>query len=283
MGYRFLVVGLALCSLALRLSLAIWASSSFDTESYEIVVAILRAGGNVYTATARYNYSPLWFWILWTCAHVATHLNTELAIVVRMLLTVVDAGNALLITVIAPHFNTPRWAGLAYWLSPVTIGVSAAQGQFEALALLPLLLSIWLLLRSHRQASFSFWLCTALAVAIKHLVVFQIWLVLVYAVGLRRALLLAAAIGGMVVLLFVPYLGQGGAAGIVDHVLLYRSVTGLYGLGAVLPISVATTIFISVSILSPIILYRRQIPFAEALLYFNVLWVVLMPGLGQQY
>ncbi|CAM8376021.1 hypothetical protein MCEMHM7_00896 [Candidatus Methylopumilus planktonicus] len=37
---------------------------NWDVDSYRVVADIVARGGNVYQETGRYNYGPIWFYIL---------------------------------------------------------------------------------------------------------------------------------------------------------------------------------------------------------------------------
>lgn len=122
MPTRALIAGFAL-----RLTLAIVTRPNFDLQSYGIVSAIVSNGGNVYAQTNRYNYSPLWSFVVTALAGSPT--------LIRMFLSIVDVGNALLI---GKLYGTK--VGAFYALNPVSIFIVGYGGQFETLAALPVLL-----------------------------------------------------------------------------------------------------------------------------------------------
>lgn len=121
-----------LIGLALRLALACFTPGNYDMRSYEIVASIMQRGGNVYAATPRYNYSPLWAYILRSLSYIG-----PVHITARVFLSLVDMGNALLIR--------RMWgltAGTCYALNPAVIVLVGYGGQFETLACLPLLIAL---------------------------------------------------------------------------------------------------------------------------------------------
>ncbi|UKI30108.1 MAG: hypothetical protein L6W00_19200 [Lentisphaeria bacterium] len=58
----FLLV--ALLSLLVKVLLAT-RGYNYDFESYTIVAELVEEGKNVYAETFRYNYGPIWFYVLW--------------------------------------------------------------------------------------------------------------------------------------------------------------------------------------------------------------------------
>src|SRR5690349_18200368 len=68
---KLLVTVSLLIGFGLRFFLAAAYHGNFDEDSYEIVVGIMQRGGNIYTETARYNYSPAWALVLFGLNGVA--------------------------------------------------------------------------------------------------------------------------------------------------------------------------------------------------------------------
>src|SRR5437763_1083479 len=90
-----------LIGLALRLILVIAFYGNDDQAVYEKLVTILRRGGDVYTETNLYNYTPLWGFVLLGTDWLSETLYIPLHVVIRGILTIVDLANALLIAFIA--------------------------------------------------------------------------------------------------------------------------------------------------------------------------------------
>ncbi len=70
MAIMIMVIGLIF-----RLSLSYFSTNSFDMGSYLKVIEIMRNGGNVYSQTAYYNYSPFWSYWLFYCDKIAIFFN----------------------------------------------------------------------------------------------------------------------------------------------------------------------------------------------------------------
>jgi len=175
---------------------------------------IAERGGNVYAETTRYNYSPVWSLILRT-------LPDPIHVSARVLVSVADVINGLIIGAIAG-----ARARTFYLFNPLSILLVGYGGQFEALAIMPLLLAL-------RFPALLWPLATA-AIFIKHDVAFLAWLLYVYAFPGWRAWLAMLATSLVFLATFIPFL-PGGAGGILRNVFLYQSIMGVYGFGALLP------------------------------------------------
>src|SRR5215203_6916533 len=97
---------------ALRMLLAAQPKYNFDVESYIYVVDIVRHGGNVFAETIRYNYSPVWSWIL----GLLSFLPLGLPVTVRAFTSIVDICNGILL-----GKTLGQKAAILYFLSPVAI------------------------------------------------------------------------------------------------------------------------------------------------------------------
>src|SRR6266542_167917 len=146
--------------------------TAYDHRSYELVAAIMERGGNVYAETYRYNYSPVWAFVLLGCSWVASWLGAPLAFVVRALLTLVDVANAGLIARLAADGHGSwrrRWVpafGVAF-LNPASVILTGTHGQFENLAALPLLAAVCLATRVRPARAVLVWGLGAIALVVK--------------------------------------------------------------------------------------------------------------------
>lgn len=229
------LIGLALVvGLGARFYLILHFVGNFDEQSYDLVAGIMLRGGNVYAETWRYNYSPVWAYCLLAFAHIARALHLYFHFVVRGFLSGVDVADATLIGYIASRVRPGKGAVAfaAYLLNPVTILLVGYHGQFENFAMLPLLGAVALLIRrSAHPTGGIIWILGTLAILIKQLTVFSVWMLFVYAFKGRRRILAMVASGGIFAASFIPFL-PAGLDGIINHVLLYNSAVGFYGFGA---------------------------------------------------
>jgi hypothetical protein len=135
---------LFLLILLLRISVAAQFRGNYDSQSFVYAADAAVHGDNVYRATSRYNYSPLWAYVLgglW----IAARSNTSLFVLLVGLFQIgIDVFSTLLILRIAERrlgFSSPsaRRAALLFFSNPISVLVSGAQGQFDGVSVLCLL------------------------------------------------------------------------------------------------------------------------------------------------
>jgi hypothetical protein len=278
-----LIVFIVIIGFGLRVSQAAFSSDIYDEHSYEIVADIMQRGGNVYAETSRYNYSPVWANVLLIMNRVSSVTNVPLNLSVRVFLGLVDMINAFLIALIAEcvKAGTGRISLFSYLLNPIIILVVGFDGQFEILATLPLLLAVWLYLRTGRTR--FVWPLVTVALITKHIVLFSCWTLLVYLYRPKRAILLMIASMAIFALSFAPFLPVG-AVGIYRNVLRYTSLSGVYGLTTLLPPTIGGIIFLTVMSLLPILaLNRWHMTLVEAMGLSALGFLVFVHGIGDQY
>lgn len=256
----------------LRMALSAQPVYNFDVESYGIVAGIVRHNGNVYAETYRYNYSPVWSILL----GLLSFLPVWFPLAVRGFLSIVDTFNGFLLRKL---FGDR--AGILYWLSPVAFLIAGFHGQFDTLSATPLLLAMVYYPAARARNTWVPWLLAALAILIKHLIVFGAWTFLVYRYGFRKAIWLAALAVGVLALSFVPYLPDGGP-GILENVILYHSIPVLVGLGSFPPI-ISYPIFLAVMFVVPFVAQKLQFNEAEAMALSAVCLITFIPGTSPQY
>ena len=121
----------AVFSLSAKLYLAS-TGYNFDYESYRIVADIMHKGGNVYVETERYNYGPVWFYVLLFLSTVSGPLFRY---AVPLFLGLADIGIAALLW----KKYRLRVAALIFMLSPLSIQISGFHNQFDNVAVLLML------------------------------------------------------------------------------------------------------------------------------------------------
>jgi hypothetical protein len=276
-----------LAGLSLRLWLAWGPYGNYDQTSWAIVSEIAARGGNVYAETSRYNYGPIWSLLLALFRGIAAAAGWPLHFVVRGFLALVDVGNAILVGLLAREAGV-RSVGagaLVYALSPVAILVVGYHGQFDNLAAFPLLLAALLALRGRGSPRlFPVWALATLALCVKHLCLFSVWMLLVYAAdGVRKAAALMAGSLAVFGAQFLPWL-PGGAEGIERNVLRYAGISRAYGLTTFLPKGVAAVIFAGVLLALPVLARARlRLDLTRAMELAAVALMALIPGTGEAY
>jgi len=192
---------------------------NFDIESYRIVANIVAGGGNVYAETARYNYGPIWFYILHLLDSIPLFIHSQVLSFhykVASFLTLVDVAIFFVL-----FFRYGLVVGALFFLSPISMIISGYHSQFDNLAIMLGLVSIPFLEKGRGKFLVGL-IVLGLSLSVKHvLFLFPIWVALKQSSWSRK--LLAVLIPyGLFLLLFVFYLPQG-MSGIVNNVFLYRS------------------------------------------------------------
>jgi len=270
--WLFLV--LSLVGIIARLILSYYYPGNFDLESYRVVVDILRHYGNVYTETARYNYSPIWSWMLLSFDAIARSFGISFEFVIHSFLTLVDIGIAILLIRISGKY----WVGALYLINPITILLTGVHGQFDNLAALPLLGAV--LLNSRKPGNgWAIWLLGTISILIKQITVFAVLALFIHCFKLRKSILLFILSGLIFLASFISYLPDG-QEGIVSHVLLYSSVIRPYGLPDILP-AWPTALFALMMLI--VTFASRSIPLLESLVLSFVSFLVFAPGMSEQY
>lgn len=268
--------------LVIGVALRYWVStlgSNFDLESYGIVADIVDRGGNVYAETERYNYGPIWFYVLGSL-HDVSGLFTDPAGAFRPLLigvlTLADIGIWAVL-----HRRFGRIAGFLFFLNPVSIIITGYHNQFDNLAILVGLLAMLVYAASFVPGL----LLLGLSLTIKHvLLVFPLWLA-IKEKGLERKLAALALPISVLVVSFVPYLGAG-RSGIVANVVEYRGHDNAPFWHGVLPAQlqpfVSPFLLFAGAMLVLGFVWRRRDDLDLALLYLVAL-VVFAPSIANQY
>lgn len=274
--------------LGTRLFLAHYYHGNDDQISYEIVSAILERGGNVYSETQRYNYSPLWAQLLLYLKSLSNLTNLPFHSIIRGFLSLVDLLNGVFIGLISSQIFTNRssTSGFSlYLLNPVSLLIVGYHGQFDNLAALPLLVATYWYIRTNDKSSIvPIWLLGTLAVIIKHTTVFgALTLFVLTARNHRHAWI-------MFLLTLIVFLGSffvyfpEGQAGIINNVFLYRSKPDQYGLGELLPDYLSAPIFFILMMLVPFIAkHYLKLSLAQGLLFAFVAFITLTYGIAEQY
>ncbi len=275
---------LAVVAIAVRLALAAAFHGNFDEDSFEIVAAIMRKGGNIYAETTRYNYSPLWAHLLLAFSYISDFTAAPFHFVVRSFGTLVDVADAALVGLIGYRLNgwKPSTGFALYLINPVTLLLTGYHGQFENLATLPLLACLWLYVRGSGSPNTKWiWVLGTLALVVKHIVVFGVWTVFVYVFGWRRAIIASLAAGATMLLTFLPYLPEG-RDGILRNVFEYTSASHFFGLGLFVQGYPGMGIFLLAMAAWPLFA-KQYMPLEKALQGSSLALVCLIPGFALQY
>ena len=282
--------------LALRIAIAAQFRGNFDTQSFLIVVQAVESGQNVYAATDRYNYSPLWAFIVTGAWKIAAPSAGSFVLLLGLLQIAADAASTALLVGIARGrlalgAEGARRCGLLFFSNPVSVLISCAHGQFDGLSILFLLAAIFLASQTAsraRKASIAGML--ALSLLVKHVTLFH---PLLFSRrrergGLPDALVLVPYLvfAGS----FLPYLSAAGP--ILRNVVLYPgrlssgSLQKAGGLQAFLEFGAFVPLGFSVAMLLAVAWVLHQIRHLELARSCLVLFLALMtfsPSYAVQY
>jgi len=232
-----------------RLALAYFCYGNYDMESYQIVADIVRQGGNVYTQTHRYNYSPVWFFIL-AGLHKITDATGFLPFhfVVRSFLCLVDVVTLGLLFLIAEKINLNKLlVASLFFLNPVSFMITGYHGQFESLAIFAVVAGLAFYMRlgpASLAGRILFYCFSAVGLIIKHNIFYEFLIVVTHLIKrtLTRILLFAlvCVIFGC---FFLPYWKQASDS-IIQNVFMYSSGKELYGISTLITLSELKYLFI---------------------------------------
>lgn len=227
-----------------------------DAANFAVSASIFAHGLNIYTSQPFYNYSPL----LGIPLALVTQLPLPFAVAWRLFLSCVSLVNGLLITRLSKR---PQLVFTAYWLCPATILYDGYSGQFESLAVLPLLIAL-----AYQRWTFP---GGASGLIVKHVTLPLTWALFVYRTTPKRAALWLVAALALFALTFTPYL-PAGLDDIVRRVLLYHSWGG-YGFGS-------PVLFYAAIAVAPFAARRLGLDLIDGLVLCAVVQVVTTYGMG---
>jgi hypothetical protein len=284
-GLFLLTLFAIVIGVGLRLYLAYAFRGNFDQLSYEIVADIIKRGGNVYAETNRYNYSPVWAYVLSYLNQIASLSHLQFHFVIRSFLTIVDIliGFFVGLTCARLGLTDARIGFSLYLLNPVAIQLIGFHGQFENLALLPLLIATYIYSRQPTTPPWKWiWLLGTISLLIKHITVFAVWMLFQYTTSKRRAAIMFLVSLLAFMTTFLPFLPDG-RSGIIRNVFMYQSVAS-WGLARWLPKLLIQTVFYEFMILSPFIAKNYlSLSQARSMEFSGVALIALIFGIGKQY
>jgi hypothetical protein len=269
-----------------RLIIAAVTYGNYDMESYEIVTGIVGAGGNVYASTIRYNYSPVWFAILFVLKEIQLiSSGVTFSFVVKSFLCVVDLLTLLFLLLIADIRKLPAIrTAIFFYLNPVSFLITGYHGQFDNLAMLMVLIGIFVYLRLSMRPVLRttlLWLFASAGMFLKHNIFYELIICLNVSIKRYRVkmLLLAISIAGFLAM-FIPY-WQTGSRGIIRNVFSYGSLSGYYGITVWFDYPELKYLFIPAMVIFPFVLKGRDI-IAHCLLGV-LFFLTFTTGFGVQY
>lgn len=289
-AHRITIMAVVVVAIALR----VWVSTfghNFDFASYRIVAELQTAGENVYANTPRYNYGPPWFVLLGSFWRIASLTSSPVGVFraeIIALLTVVDLALA---GILYKRYGVT--AGLIILFSPIAIIITGYHNQFDNLAVLLGLIGVLIIGdRVSGKIELQEWIgmaLLALSLGVKHvLLVFPLWLAGRQKTWPRRIVYLLLP-GLVFLLLFGPWLGDGGLHGVLENVIKYRSfgnapIVSTFVSGRVSPgmlFNLGTALFVGALLLGS--WWARHLPLTKAYLVYLVVIAVFAPAVANHY
>jgi hypothetical protein len=215
---NYVWIAAILIAVSLRFGFALL-GNNFDMESYWIVGQAVAAGENVYAATHRYNYGPIWFAIVGLVYQISTGF-VMFRLLIAGVLIATDLGIARIL-----YSKFGYVAALAFLFNPISIFITGYHSQFDNLAILFGLISVVLLnggLNWRQRNSWFGLVMLGISLMTKHILfLFPFWLALKQK-GFFNKFIAAFVPISLFALGFVPFWSTG-SQGIINNVFLYRS------------------------------------------------------------
>lgn len=220
-----IIIILVILGVALRLLVTL-RGFNYDFESFLIVVNSLEQNNNIYSLTERYNYGPIWFLILRFLFKISYKNPYYFRYAVVVFLSLVDIG---IFWILLKKYG--RYAGLFFFLNPISIIISGYHNQFDNLAILLGLISAIILENNKNKISnkryFLGLTILGLSLISKHLFfLFPIWLAIKETENIKKVITIVYPYF-IFLISFLPYLKEG-SEGIIQNVFLYDSWNNLY-------------------------------------------------------
>ena len=284
----YLVVSAIILGFAARLASAA-VGDNYDMQSWWIVSEAVLRGEPVYSATHRYNYGPLWAYIIGALRGVASYLGSDTITHLHLLLTALLSLVDLALAAILYRVASP-WAGVVFFLNPISIAVTGYHIQFDNFAIL-LGLCAWAIfcrastVRSTLLATILF----GASLSLKHVFSLYIgWLPFITSVRSLRART-TFAVGAVCVFLasFSPWFAEPAAwSGIKLNVFGYVSTEGhslTSFLSSIVPGLSPRLAFIVLTVIAGAAVARRRTLHSVAPYLYLITLTALSSGMARNY
>ena len=300
-NYKIAIVLVFVLSFVLKMFIASQLFGTYDMESFYIVADIMKEGvtTNIYAETDRYNYSPIWSYVLYLNYYLSRATSIALSTVIKFSLIIFDIFTAILLYKINENSNKgekERFIVVASFLySPITIMVSSYGAQFENIALYFLLLYIYI---GRKRQYIWHHLLYGLSIAVKQVTILPIAFLTLRQKGTKIILFLILAAIPFTILI-TPYLSEG-LPRILNNVIGYAGTPGFWGYSRAIRYVTLTLGLYKLEIIFTFLMLKIMtvVMFAIMFYYFNkyskinllngiiisyLLFYTLAPGFGAQY
>lgn len=233
---EFLIILLVIISgTALRIWLATFIHRS-DVDGFVFDAELFRSGKNLYLNQTWYNYSPVFYYILgYLDKFQQVFYVFPLRLLIHLLLIFTDLTILfVLIAISRLRSVNPAKTAAFFYLNPISVIITGYHGQFDNLAVLFLLIGVFLYLSKSPLINtikmYLIWPTVTFGVILKHTVIFPVYAFWLYITGSAlKGTILFLSFLPLFLFSFIPFLPEGKSA-IIENVLKYRSMEGLYGI-----------------------------------------------------
>lgn len=269
--------------IGLRLAVAL-RGHNFDFDSFLIVRDIVKHGGNVYAQTTRYNYGPIWFYIIFILDWIASIFPINFRHVIVGFLSLVDMGIFFVL-----WKKVGKTAAYLFFLNPISIIITGYHNQFDNLALLLGFLSTIIFGDDFEEAlspkKLIALLFLGLSLMTKHILfAFPLWLAVKQKGLLNKAVVIVVPLL-VFVLGFIPHWNDG-QQGVVQNVFLYKSLDNQFFYSLVVPKiiqGITNSHSIWFFLLTVFAFVFRKQKSLDSLLLYTCLLVATSPAITNQY
>ncbi|MCJ7648212.1 MAG: hypothetical protein MUP85_06335 [Candidatus Lokiarchaeota archaeon] len=257
---------------------------NFDYESYIIVIEIVNKGKNVYAETSRYNYGPIWAYILKILYLIAGNKEEIFRYVLAGFLSFIDLG---IFIYIWNKFN--KAAATLFFLNPISIIITGYHNQFDNLAILLAMIAVTTYGDDFKnpinQRKWLGLFILGLSLSVKHIFfAFPLWLAIKQK-SLRYKILVVAIPVLIFLMGFIPFLSLG-KAGIFQNVFNYLSWNNaiFYNLFILenLKINFSSRMVWLIILGISAYVFRKENGL-QSLMIYSAIMVAASPGIANQY
>jgi hypothetical protein len=226
-----ILVSFAIMAFLLRAIIAFSFYGTYDVNSYQLVAHLLSAGKNVYVETTRYNYTPLWMFIIYLINHVSEFLGISFSSLIKLPIIICDVGIGLILFNLAGGTNLEKRFAVTflYWFSPIAILISSYHGQFDSIWILFALLSLYAW--DTKKGLSNIFL--SIGIAIKSVPIFFLPAYLVRLKSFQNKSKFAFIALVPSVIITLPFLLATPSA-VIRNIINYRSEYGIWGMSLIL-------------------------------------------------
>lgn len=283
---KYVIISVIAVGIILRLLLSLL-GNNFDLDSYRIVAKIVDQGGNVYRDTARYNYGPIWSYVVFIIYRISLFLPNSyfmFRFLISAFLTLVDLGIFLIL-----YNKYSEMAAILFFCNPISIIITGYHSQFDNFALLIGLFAISLfsdnLDKKLDLRSIIGIILIGVSITTKHILfLFPLWIAAKTKNRINKCIIVFLPV---IIFLgsFIPF-WNNGHTGIIENVLMYRSINNAPCYNLLLPdifkfFVTPVSFFLIMLLLGAFIFYKQDLQ--NSILLYTAMLVIFSSAIANQY